>query len=273
MKVIYILGLGHSGTTLLSRMLGTHSAIVAGGGSKNVPLFLRGEKDCACGATCLAECDFWQRVDEELRQRGTALDKLDFGYGKQSDPFLVRAYYESIGAAAGASAVVDTARRVSYLRSLEHVDGIELIPVHIFKDPRAQAASSKRKGATVFNGIWNYANRSRRVLDLDDKGHDITHIAYEDLCTRPQEQLQRVLDRVGLEVESAQYEAIGSRENHVLGGNRQLRGEAVKIRLDESWRQRLSKTEKTLVRLANRGIWTRNMRAAGHDKPTMSSDD
>lgn len=272
-KVFYILGLGHSGTTLLSRMLGTHAQIVATGGSKNVPLFVRGEKDCSCGATHPGDCDFWTRVDDALAGRGTALSQLQFRYGNaRPDPDSLRNFYSAVSETAGASAVIDTSRRVSYLKALQSVAGIEFIPVHIFKDPRAQCASAKRKGDSVWSGIWNYNLRSWRIRSLYPLNPNMIHIPYEALCADPESQIQRILDCIGLTFEPRQVTDFSQTESHVLGGNRQFRKKSVDIRLDESWRQRLTPLEKWVSLLFCRRTWEANMRASGATDYALDSD-
>jgi len=272
-KVIYILGLGHSGTTLLSRILGTHSQIVATGGSKNVPLFVNGEKDCSCGATHPRNCSFWSAVDQELGKRGTTLDKLQFRYGdSRPDPDSVRNFYSAVMDAGNAKAVIDTSRRVSYYKALQQVEGIEFIPVHIFKDPRAQCASSKRKGASAWSGIWNYNVRSRRIRALDATRQDMIHLSYEALCLDPKTQIERILEKVGVDFEPRQLTEFAAGESHVLGGNKQLRKKNVRITLDQSWRDRLNAFEKKAIRLLNQKTWQHNMQASGGSHGALSED-
>jgi len=263
-KVIYLLGLGHSGTTLLGRLLNAHSQVVATGGTKNIPLFLRGRKDCACGATQPAECVFWSQVETALGQQGLSLASLDVGYdAKALDGDSLRAYFKAVLAASGARVIVDTSRRRGYFSSLAKVEGVELVPVHIFKDPRAQCASMRRKGRTIFPAIWNYRMRSRRVRALGEAFPGMVHVSYEALCRDPRAQLGRIMQAAGLELEDTQLTQWGETEVHILGGNRQRRSRSSEICLDESWQQRLRGWEKTLISAVNRSEHRRNLAAAG----------
>lgn len=262
-NVFCILGLGHSGTTLLGRLLGAHSEIVATGGLRNVTRFQRGERDCSCGAGTPGDCPFWTRVDEALGQRGQALRELDFDHPyHRLDAGQVRAYYEAVLQAANARGLVDTSRRRSDFEALDRVAGVNLIPVHIFKDPRAQVASGKRKGQPMLASMWNYKTRGRRVRGLDDATGRVVHVAYERLCRDPHGQIARILKPAGLAVEPGQIENFGKNELHLIGGNRMRADRSSTIRLDESWRERLSGPQQWLVRAFNGRDHQRNLERA-----------
>jgi len=262
-RVIYLLGLGHSGTTLLGRLLNAHSQVVATGGTKNIPLFVGGRKSCACGATAPDECAFWSRVQAQLQIRGLSLAELDVGYDHRGlDYQALHAYYASVLAAAAASVIVDTSRRRGYFRELAKTPGVELVPVHIFKDPRAQCSSARRKGRSIWPAIWNYNTRSRRVRSLARDWPGMVHVSYEALCQNPREELGQIMAAAGLELEEQQINHWGEQETHILGGNRQRRSTSSEIRLDESWRERLTPFQQYLIRLINSGEHGRNLEAS-----------
>jgi len=271
-KVIYLLGLGHSGTTLLGRLLGTHSQVVATGGTKNIPLFVSGRKHCACGAKSPEQCRFWSAVEASLQRRSYSLGQLQLGYESQSslDHDSLIAYFESVLEASGARVIVDTSRRTSYFNALQKVPGVELIPVHLFKDPRAQYSSAKRKGRALLHSAWTYNLRGRRVRGMKPAGPEIVHLSYEALCRDPEGQLGRIMQAAGLEFETSQTTAFGENESHILGGNRQKKDKSSRIRLDETWRKRLTPMEESLVRFLNGRSHRRNLALSG-DLPATST--
>lgn len=260
-KIIYLLGLGHSGTTLLGRLLGAHSQVVATGGTKNIPLFVHGRKSCSCGATTPDECPFWSRVEQALQSRRRSLATLESGYDSQRrlDHQALTDYYAAVLEASGARVIVDTSRRRTYLSQLEKNPDLELIPVHLFKDPRGQHSSSKRKGRSLAHTIWTYAMRGRRVRGMHPRGRPVLHLSYEALCSDPQGQLSRVMPAAGLEFQERQLTEFGTNESHILGGNRQRADKSSTIRLDESWRRRLSPLEARLVMLCNGRGYRKNL--------------
>ena len=73
-KIIYILGAGHSGSTLLGMMLSAHSQVQGGGELKNFQklieqphLFDRPTHTCSCGEL-IAKCPFWSPVKNQFIQ-------------------------------------------------------------------------------------------------------------------------------------------------------------------------------------------------------------
>ena len=273
-KIIYLLGLGHSGTTLLGRILNAHSKAVATGGTKNIPLFVRGEKSCTCGAQSPQQCAHWTGVEKALATRGLSLCELEFGYDNQNNlnKDHLKAYFESVLESAGAEAIVDTSRRRGYFSKLEEVPGVELIPVHIFKDPRAQASSNKRKGMSVARSLWNYNLRGHRVRGMSTSGKPVLHLAYEDLCRDPEGEVARIMHYAGLEFEQDQVSAFGEKETHILGGNRQRTDKSSNIRLDETWRKRLTPLQQRLVSTFGGPAYRKNL-AAVRQSPDRSQAD
>ncbi len=74
-RLAYILAASHSGSTLLSMLLGSHPQI-ATIGEMNLSPQAMGDLDryrCSCGQF-IRQCGFWQRVSEAMRRRGVAFD-------------------------------------------------------------------------------------------------------------------------------------------------------------------------------------------------------
>lgn len=79
-NVVYIMGHGYSGSTLLTFLLGTHPRIATIGELGIAPL-TKGRTQpeqylCSCKAP-IRECDFWQRVKAEMAGRGHDFDIWD----------------------------------------------------------------------------------------------------------------------------------------------------------------------------------------------------
>ena len=91
-KLAYILAASHSGSTLLSMLLGSHPEIVSTGEINLSPKAI-GSLDryrCSCGELIL-ECAFWQKVKEGMNARGHVFDLSDAGTDfKTSDSAYVR---------------------------------------------------------------------------------------------------------------------------------------------------------------------------------------
>lgn len=80
-KIVCIFAAGHSGSTLVSLMLGAHSHVFYAGEFHALPNWINEKKNCGCGRS-IHDCNFWQKVNREY-------DKVDFFlYPKQLPVYL-----------------------------------------------------------------------------------------------------------------------------------------------------------------------------------------
>ncbi|HET7695339.1 MAG TPA: sulfotransferase [Vicinamibacterales bacterium] len=70
---VYILGAGHSGSTLLTLLLGSHPRICTIGEVKAPAIGAPDEYPCSCGER-IAACRFWRELSREVAARGARLD-------------------------------------------------------------------------------------------------------------------------------------------------------------------------------------------------------
>lgn len=93
-QYVYLLSCEHSGSTLLSFVLGAHPLISTVGEIAGYTHY--SNYKCSCGFT-FYECPFWQQVLKEMSREGFSFDLSDFGinispylYGK---PYFYRLYH------------------------------------------------------------------------------------------------------------------------------------------------------------------------------------
>lgn len=67
-QCLYICGAGHSGSTLLDMLLGSHSRIASLGEIINLPMDLATNSTCTCGQK-VRDCGLWSEVVREFEQR------------------------------------------------------------------------------------------------------------------------------------------------------------------------------------------------------------
>lgn len=84
--ILYVLAASHSGSTLLSMLLGAHPAVCTVGELKLTPAAMGDLRDyfCSCG-DAVQQCEFWRSVTRELNRVGVSFDlrdaDMDFRYG------------------------------------------------------------------------------------------------------------------------------------------------------------------------------------------------
>jgi hypothetical protein len=173
-RIVFIVGMGRSGTTLLELLLGRLRGWVAGGELRR---YWHGESFpgwiCGCGRL-LAECEFWGRVRAELREGGILPDEHPRFLALQDSHLRLRPgpvarlvvgaraagdtlsplyryqlamsrLYRAVERAAGADLVVDSSKQPpdAYLATWN--PGVEVFAVHLVRDPRAVAHSFSKR--------------------------------------------------------------------------------------------------------------------------------
>ncbi len=239
MKLIYIVGMGRSGSTLLDILLDAHSRIHSLGGVRRL-VHYAGKHPCACGAPSFQECPFWSEMDQELQQRiGRTLTSIDVHQrNRQMFQEQNRAVFEAAASVANVDFVTDNSKSVQRLRRLMFQTDIEVIPVHVLRDPRGRAQSVRKRKQQNYIPTLTYSHRSLRLFTLlYNQAHIV--VQYERLASNPQRELTSLMQRLGLEFEPQQL-SWAEQPHHNIGAAdvlRKTKGSAIKT--DNAWQELL----------------------------------
>jgi len=253
MKIIYIAGASHSGSTLLDMMLNAHPEMISVGevlDLNRVKYRTSGAikaTRCSCGARGLLRCKFWARVNAWIEKTyGKSLADLDVDnyLPRDEDPEPNSVLFRAISQVSGKEFVVDSSkspRRLDYL--LRHTK-LDVHPIHLIRDPRGHVASVMGQQGLV-KSIFHYevVNAQARQK-LKSVSHDV--VRYEDLVIEPERTLQKILAPVGLEFHPRQL-AWAEQTRHSFAGNRARWQTKSKLVLDERWKRRLSQPQRLLI--------------------------
>jgi Sulfotransferase family len=235
-RVLYVGGLGRSGSTLIERLIGQLPGVCPVG--ELVHLWERGiteNERCGCGEP-FRQCLFWQQV-------GTAAfggwDQVEVSHvaalGLRVDrnrfiPALARrdlrpemraalteytSYYARLYAAitqvSGCELVVDSSKNPSLAHCLRWQPDIDLRVLHLVRDSRAVAYSWSRQvvrpdtdhqsymtrySPAMAAGLWNAQNAAFHLLAR--RGCPTLRSKYEDFIAEPELTLRRVTGFAGL---------------------------------------------------------------------------
>lgn len=236
-KVVFIVGSGRSGTTLLGNLLGEHPSFFHAGEVQRLcgPLLSRGML-CGCRAP-VAECGFWGSVLAEafdpsavngltpkdagdLREQAVRmrhLPRLLRAHGKEKGSDRLERYreissrlYATIARRSGARVVVDSSKGVSDALALAMLPHVPSYFVHLVRDPRAVAYSwhrqkteRPRKGNASHwtsgrvTRNWVMMQGTSELLRLQLGRDRWITVRYEDLLRHPSETLSKLLHFIG----------------------------------------------------------------------------
>ncbi|MEV0380640.1 sulfotransferase [Nonomuraea sp. NPDC050643] len=261
-QVIYLGGLGRSGTTLLERLLGELPGVVALG--EVVHLWERGilaEELCGCGVA-FPSCSFWRQVGERafggwtrgLAERVLALrQRIDRTrrIARIDHPDLAEyaRAYRRLYDAAGAPVVIDSSKHASLAWCLV-ASGMDVRVVHVVRDPRAVAHSWARTVRRPEDGRpmtrwspartaihWSAQNAALEMLP--GRGARVTRVRYEDLLAAPGATLTSLLARLGMpapELPFLEGRTAWLGPSHTASGNpMRFHVGRVELRRDDAW--------------------------------------
>ena len=247
-RVLYIGGLGRSGSTLLDRMLGRLNDVCSVG--ELVHLWERGLKEnnrCGCGER-FGDCPFWRRVGQvafggwdtvdvdEILALKASVDRNRFvplmvlpvrrpGYRRRLDRYsdLLERLYVGIREVSGRPLVVDASKHASAAFLVRRMRGVDLRLVHLVRDSRGVAFSwTKRvRQAEAVAGDVLMATNTPLRLSARYLGYNLLFhllrltgvpsllLRYESLVRDPERELARVLTLAGRPLAAGELGFVG----------------------------------------------------------------
>lgn len=245
-RVLFVMGCGRSGSTMLDTILGNHSDAVGFG-----ELCYAAEKAylngayCACGEWGFA-CPFWAAVRREWAERTGTSDVARFASlvravesrklrlngavrawrlpdsAFQEYAGLTKAFFESLRSVSGKAVIVDSSKRPARALALSMIPGIDVRLIHLVRDVRGVVWSAKKRlkqderggvsnedrGKTLVRSVavWSVINRLSEHVRHRLPASRSVQVRYEDYVTRPLD----VLDRIG-NVADLDFSAVGAK--------------------------------------------------------------
>ena len=255
MRVIYIAGSSHSGSTLLSLMLNANPEIMSVGEIQNLgrQLKIKPKRQkytrCSCGTSSLWECAFWTAVDECVQKRSgkslanhNMLDYSDLNKFRASNAVV----FKAISDISGNRFIVDSSKDPKRMAYLMRFRDVEVYPIHLIRKPEGQINSVLKKRGSLLKSVIHYelVHAQIRWL-LKSVPHGVVH--YEDLVLEPESTLTAVLKPLGLEFDPQQLrwsDVIA----HDVAGNHMRWSKTNQLVLDQSWKSDLTTLQRRVIR-------------------------
>lgn len=251
-KVLYIAGIGRSGSTVFTRVLNCMSEFVSLGEMRLI--WERGlleNESCGCGAV-FRKCEFWRSVLEELEKDfpGVGVDEIvgrarrlglhsarptripAFGYnGYEKDLRLhvamLGSLYRATARISGKKWLIDSSKQPIYARMLRRVPGLDIHVLHLVRDSRGYVYSRRRRkvrtdagaAGNIEMGIDAPYQSAARWLYVNIQAETLKSVAgnyarlrYEDFVNSPRTELNRVLRFLGMDDDRPRTDHISGNE-------------------------------------------------------------
>jgi hypothetical protein len=256
----------YHGATLLSLVLGNHSRVLSLGDT----IATKASYRCGCGKR-VAECDFWQQVKEgwadyagkelipskpelfaspRLNQAavlGSTIAALRLGRTLRFEQFAkaVRHHLAVCETRFDFDIFIDGYKSISRYTALKAAGFPVRGVIHLIRDPRSFAASSKRKSIPIEKSARQWAAMHDAITRVTRLTRErVLRVRYHELCAEPQQQLVRIQEWMGVTPERL-LRPIDAGIHWI--GNKSMRNFSGAISARESWRSELSEPEIALV--------------------------
>jgi hypothetical protein len=237
-KVLYVVGLGRSGSTILSNSLGQIPGFFSGGELNFIWRHnVLENRLCGCGKP-FRECPVWTRVMDEafggmdgvdaremmrLANSGTRTRHIPLMLSPKGETvlrerlekFLINygRLYEAIGSVTDSRVIVDSSKEPAHGYAMSLVPNVDLRVLHLVRDPRAAAYSWLKKkpqpdsetkefmvrfSPTKSSAMWDSWNASAEALWRRSRDRYL-RVRYEDFVANPRESFTNILRLLGEE--------------------------------------------------------------------------
>ncbi|HKE18331.1 MAG TPA: sulfotransferase [Kofleriaceae bacterium] len=238
-RVLFVVGSGYSGTTLLDMIVGSHPLARGFGELRTLDRFMSGDAPCTCGARATA-CAFWRRVMGSLGPEPFQL----YPPPAPSIPILISQtlrLLHALAAVTGARLLVDSSKWVERARHLHESGELDARVVHLVRDGRGVVWSHARRGAPIGEAAENWRRRNLGTLEWlaapDAPPHLL--VRYEDLAGAPEPTIRRVCELVELDYRPEMLD-FRAADHHLVSGNPMRFETTTRIAVDEAWRDALT---------------------------------
>lgn len=261
--VVYIVGRGRSGSTLLENLIGESNELFPVGEFRLWHKCFNEKYTCGCGASN-KNCKFWSEVfsiySEETIENYRNLFLSIMGYKKQF--FLkkddnqkelliaIAELYRRIHEVSGGKVIVDASKNPYFGYLLSQIEEIDLKVLHIIRDPRAVTFSwirqleradreehelyRQKMSTTKSAMLWNASNYLSESFKGKISREQVFTLKYEEMTNDLETSLQKVFNHIGMDFPGVPKII---REKHSISGNpsRLKSAGEIKIRKDQDW--------------------------------------
>ena len=276
-KLIYVLGWGHSGSTLIDKIIGSSKKVFSLGEFIFLDFYAKRIQHtkvlrpfvCTCEQE-FSDCRYWGAVKEcvELSSRRVVYDESHRDRLAWVARYVwailtgrkTRSNEETLGddedilrcallnAPPGTKYLLDSSKDFARFARLKLMRDVEVFPVFLIRDVRAVAHSyvKRERQALGLNRMsylgaairWVFVNTMSQIL-LWVSRSTYVRVSYDQFCTDPGRVVSHLNMTMGLDISPDHFvEDVNSTEYHNVGGNLVRFKPLKEIRADRSWKDK-----------------------------------
>lgn len=276
--VVYIMGAGRCGSTVMSIVLGSHPDIEAVGEIKSwsrhkgLPRDLDADEEGT---------RFWENVLLTYTELGNCFPKFEelqniCSYLEKPTKLLCHLLrisnhqqlveYEnhvgqliaSIHAVADKSVVLDSSKNLCRALILLNSGSINVVVIHLIRDPRGTVWSFMKKGLEqeskkFWKSLFDYValNGASYFIRKIYKNR-VMKVKYEELTKYPEVTIRKISERIGVSPEPIVKKVIDHssfKACHLIDGNRVRKKSEIVLKVDDEWENKLPRRYSMLTKV------------------------
>lgn len=263
-KLIYLLGAGRSGTTVLSTLLNAHPGITTVGEMHQFYDHLIHAKPCACGEG-LNTCIFWGGIIPHIPVNENTRALYGILAEKESHlriPFYLlggkanEAYYkaqhtmfDAVRSKTSEDHILDSSKYIARYLLLRQDGQIDIKGIYVVRDVRGVIKSFRKKVQTTKGPISTILYHSlinlfgQIVCWMDPK---VIKIRYEDLMTDADGTLSKIQKHIFGEDSDLTITKESYVMPHIIGGNRMKSSQQIRLKFDQEWKSELTRIQQLI---------------------------
>ena len=267
-SIIYLLGAGRSGTTLLATVLNNHPNIQTLGEMHQFLEYLKNHKLCSCGLP-LNECPFWGPVVEVLnfskeelllKQKEAMLNEQHRNIpgliiGKKVDKEYFESQnliFETIHSVKSNKWLLDSSKYIARYLLLKKGKKLKVKGIYMVRDVRGVINSFSKNVQTPRNPVstlfyYTAINFFGQLVCWLDK--EVIKIKYEEFVANPIPTTVKIYSHI-FESKS-NFEDMPSvfQIPHIIGGNRMKKHNSIEIKSDDKWKVKIPRYKQIIYYL------------------------
>jgi len=267
-NVLYLMGAGRSGTTILASLLGANKNITTVGEIHQYLEHVVEKKQCSCGKT-LDKCDFWSEIHKNYIEKdfsiiNSKLEKVEshsripVSLCKKNKEYIEfqETLFKHIHQQHKSKYYLDSSKFIGKALQLLKSDIFDVKIIYMIRDVRGVINSFSKKVQTHKNPIstiiyYSFINLTAQIVKWIFPKR-IMKLKYEDFVSQPEETITLIssflnenLDDVTDIVKNEKH----IKMPHIIGGNRLKKQTKIKLRKDVSWQKNISRPKQIIYYL------------------------